>query len=69
MELMKPITAVRLLTLLVAALLAIALFVPKASSVASFLTGVALGMTIAVQVLVWQSDLEGGGSKAGTPQS
>jgi hypothetical protein len=56
--LLKPISALRLLTAAVTSLLITMLFLlPKASFALGFLVGTALGLSVAVQTMVWSRQL------------
>jgi len=58
MALLKPISALRLLTLAVTILLVAAFFLPKGSFSVAFLLGSATGLSIGVQVIVWNRQLQ-----------
>ncbi|MBZ5585291.1 MAG: hypothetical protein LAQ30_24425 [Acidobacteriia bacterium] len=57
MWLLKPVVALRVLTLSSTILLVSAIFLPKASFAAGFVVGLALVFGIAVQKIVWNSSL------------
>ncbi len=58
MRILKPITALRFLTLLSTILFTVALFLPKDSSGVGFISGMGVGLGIGVQVMVWNRSLE-----------
>ena len=57
MSLLRPTSALRLLTLAVTILLVAALFVPKGTFSVGFLLGAAIGVNICVQAMTWNRQL------------
>ncbi|HUE05611.1 MAG TPA: hypothetical protein VMR62_39075 [Bryobacteraceae bacterium] len=58
MRLLRPIAGLRILTVGVTLLLAAVLFLAKGSPLVDFLIGAALGLSIGVQTMVWNTQLE-----------
>jgi hypothetical protein len=58
MALLRPISALRLLTLAVTILLVTALFLSEGSFSVGFLLGAAVGLSIGVQAMVWNKQLQ-----------
>jgi hypothetical protein len=58
--LIKPITALRVLTLMVTILLiaVLLLLLPKNSFAPAFLLGAAIGLSVGVQTMVWSKQLQ-----------
>lgn len=57
MVLLRPISALRFLSLAVTILLLTLLFLSKASGLPGFLVGVAAGLSIGLQTIVWNKQL------------
>jgi len=58
MVLLRPVSALRFLTLAVTVLLVTALFLEKGPFWLGFILGMAAGLSIAVQAMVWNKQLQ-----------
>ena len=58
MQLIRPVTALRLLSLLVTLLLLAIAFLPRTHFATALLLGGALGLSIGVQAMAWDKRLE-----------
>jgi hypothetical protein len=55
--LLKPILALRFFTVAVTILLAVLFLLPKGSGATGFLVGIAIGLSVGVQTMVWNRQL------------